>query len=49
MHDQLNGKILVDQTLGDTMTGNPAKINQRSHIAIMNKDGSNIRQVLFSE
>ena len=47
MHGQINGRILAQQNLSDTMTGTPSKINQRNHIVILNKDGSNIRQVLL--
>ena len=49
MQSQLDNKILAVQQLADTMTGSPALINQRSHIALMDKDGSNIRQVLLQE
>lgn len=44
---QIDNRILLAQTLADTMTGTPSKINSRQHIAIMDKDGSNIRQILL--
>jgi hypothetical protein len=42
-------KVIVQLALKDTFTGNPAFINYRCHIAIMNPDGSDIRQVLIPE
>jgi len=47
----LNGrnKIILQQVLRDTMTGNPSKLNYRSHIAIMDLDYRNERQVLIPE
>ncbi len=42
-------KILLQQILRDTLTGDPALLNFRSHIAIMNADGTNERQILLPE
>jgi hypothetical protein len=42
-------KVIVQLALKDTFTGSPAFINYRCHIAIMNPDGSDIRQVLIPE
>jgi hypothetical protein len=44
-----DNKILYQRILKDTLTGNPCKLNFRSHIAIMNIDGTNERQVIFPE
>ncbi|MBL7771459.1 MAG: hypothetical protein JNM95_01205 [Chitinophagaceae bacterium] len=41
--------LLVQQILRDTMTGNPLYLNYRSHIAIMDLDGKNERQVIIPE
>ncbi len=46
---QLDNKLLMQQVLRDTMTGSPEFINFRSHIAIMDRDGSNLRKVLLPE
>ncbi len=44
-----DNKILYQRILKDTLTGNPCKLNYRSHIAIMNLDGTNERQVIFPD
>lgn len=43
------GKLLLRQSLIDTMTGNPLYLNYRYHIAIMDLDGKNERQVIIPE
>lgn len=46
----LNNKLLLQQVLRDTLpTSDPHFINYKSHIAIMNVDGTNERQVLIPE
>jgi hypothetical protein len=42
-------KLLLQQILKDTMTGSIERINYRSHIAIMDLDGTNLRQVMIPE
>jgi hypothetical protein len=49
LHSKIGNKILLQQNLRDTMTGDPTLINFRSHIAIMDLDGKNERQVLIPE
>ena len=43
------GKLLLRQSLIDIMTGNPLYLNYRYHIAIMDLDGKNERQVIIPE
>lgn len=44
-----NNKVIVRQILRDTLTGNPCVLNFRSHIAIMEMDGSNLRRIKLPE
>lgn len=46
---QMESKLLIQQVLRDTMTGTPSLLNYRSHIAIMDNDGTNERQVILPE
>ncbi len=48
-HLGLNNKFLIHLILKDTLTADPCKLNFRSHIAIMNIDGTNLKQVIFPE
>jgi hypothetical protein len=45
----LTNKLMLSQTLIDTITGNPSILNKRNHIAIMDLDGTNLRQVMIPE
>jgi hypothetical protein len=46
----MNNKIIYQRMQKDTMTnGKRCKYNYRNHIAIMNPDGTNERQVLIPE
>lgn len=46
---KFGNKILVEQQLTDTVTGKITLRNYRKHIAIMNADGSDIRQIQIPE
>jgi hypothetical protein len=45
----LSSKLLLEQQLIDTLTGSPYSLNYRSHIAIMDLDGTNLRHVIIPE
>lgn len=45
----LKDKFLVSLNVTDTLTKIPCSINQRKHIALINLDGTNERQVLLPE
>ncbi len=47
--DVENNKVIFQQVLRDTMTGNIIQLNYRSHIAIMDQDGKNERQIMIPE
>ena len=47
--DIADNKTLIQQTLIDTMTGDITRVNYRSHISIMNRDGSDERQIMIPE
>lgn len=42
-------RFITQLSLTDTMTGTPILLNYRSHLAIMNIDGTNKRQVMIPE
>jgi hypothetical protein len=49
MYGWVGDKILMQQLAQDTVAGASGNINFRSHIAIMDADGKNLRQVIFNE